>query len=77
MARTEWNDLKASAGSGEVIGFGSRHATAKATVRSAKDKPENPDAYAVGFGLVKGKQRGASYAPIKALQAGEKPKAAD
>ena len=77
VARTEWHDLKASAGSGEVIGFGSRHSTTKATVRAAKDKPENPDVYSVGFGLVKSKQRGASYPPIKALQAGEKGKAAD
>lgn len=66
VARKEWNDLKAVAGSGEVIGFGSRHG-AKTKVRSANEKPENPDVYSVGFGLVKTSQRGASYPPIKAL----------
>ena len=65
-ARKEWNDLKAAAGSGDVIGFGSRHA-AHPKVRSAQDKPENPDVYSVAFGLVKTSQRSASYPPIKAL----------
>ena len=67
-ARKEWNDLKATAGSGDVIGFGSRHAT-HPKVRSAQDKPENPDVYSVGFGLVKAQQRSTSYPPIKALLA--------
>jgi len=67
-AHKEWNDLKAKAGSGDVIGFGSRYA-AKAKVRSANEKAENPDVYPVAFGLVKSSQRSSSYAPIKALQA--------
>lgn len=74
VARKEWNDLKAKAGSGDVIGFGSRHG-AKAKVRRANEKPENPDVYSIGFGLVKTSQRGASYPPIKALQAGTGKKA--
>ena len=75
-ARKEWNDLKATAGSGEVMGFGSRHG-AKAKVRSANEKPENADVYSLGFGLVKTRQRGASYPPIKALmdQSEKKPSA--
>jgi hypothetical protein len=73
-ARKEWNDLKAVAGSGDVIGFGSRFATLP-KVRAAKDKPENPDVYSVGFGLVKARQRGVSYPPIKALQASAEGKA--
>ena len=68
VARKEWNDLKATAGSGDVIGFGSRHAT-HPKVRSAQDKPENPDVYSVAFGLVKAQQRSTSYPPIKALLA--------
>ena len=67
-ALKEWNDLKATAGSGSVIGFGSRH-SAKAKVRSANEKPETADVYPVAFGLVKSSQRSSSYAPIKALQA--------
>jgi hypothetical protein len=68
VARKEWSDLKSVAGTGDIIGFGSRHATLP-KVRDAKDKPENPDGYSVGFGLVRSRQRGASYPPIKALQA--------
>ena len=67
-ASKEWNDLKATAGSGDVIGFGSRHAT-HPKVRSAQDKPENPDVYSIGFGLIKAQQRSTSYPPIKALLA--------
>ena len=67
-ARKEWNDLKASAGSGDVIGFGSRY-SAHPKVRNAQDKPENPDVYSVGFGLVRASQRSTSYPPIKALMA--------
>jgi len=70
-ARTEWNDLKAVAGSGDVIGFGSRRVQ-HPKLRDAKEKPENPDPYSVGFGLVKANQRSASYGPIKALQSEKK-----
>ena len=69
VARKEWNDLKAVAGTGDVIGFASRHAT-HPKVRDAQEKSEKADVYSVGFGLVKINQRGASYPPIKALQAG-------
>jgi hypothetical protein len=67
VVRKEWNDLKSIAGTGDVIGFGSRHATLP-KIRDAKEKPENPDAYVTGFGLIKARQRGTSYPPIKALQ---------
>jgi hypothetical protein len=76
VALKEWNDLKATAGSGDVIGFGSRH-VAHPKVRSAQDKPENPDVYSVGFGLVKANQRSTSYPPIKALLADGKKKSAE
>jgi hypothetical protein len=76
VARKEWNDLKSAAGAGEVIGFGSRHAPLP-KVRDAKDKPENPDVYSLGFGLVKTRQRGASYPPIKALQTTAEKKASE
>jgi hypothetical protein len=76
VARKEWNDLKSAAGTGEVIGFGSRHAPLP-KVRDAKDKPENPNVYSLGFGLVSTRQRGASYPPIKALQATAEKKASE
>ena len=66
VARKEWKDLAAIAGTGQVIGFGSRFAP-KATVRSAGQKPENPDVYPVAFGLVKSNQRRSDYGPIKQL----------
>jgi hypothetical protein len=75
-ALKEWNDLKATAGSGDVIGFGSRH-VAKAKVRTANEKPENPDVYPVAFGLVKSNRRSSTYGPIKALQAGAGKKASE
>jgi hypothetical protein len=75
VAQKEWNDLKAKAGSGDVIGFGSRYGT-RPKVRDAESKPENPDAYTLGFGLVKGSDRSSSYAPVKALQ-GEKKKTSE
>jgi hypothetical protein len=68
VARKEWNDFKAAAGSGDVIGFGSRQ-VAHPKVRSAQDKPENPDVYSLGYGLVKAQNRSTSYPPIKALLA--------
>jgi hypothetical protein len=76
VAQKEWNDLKAKAGSGEVIGFSSRHGT-QPKVRDAESKAENPDAYTLGFGLVKSGQRNSSYPPIKALQGEGKKTAAE
>jgi hypothetical protein len=75
-ALKEWNDLKATAGSGDVIGFGSRHVP-KAKVRSVNEKPENPDPYPVAFGLVKSNRRSSTYGPIKALQAGAEKKSSE
>ena len=52
VARKEWSDLRAVAGSGQVIGFGSRYG-AKGRLRAPSDKRETPDPYPIGFGLVK------------------------
>jgi hypothetical protein len=49
----EWADLKAVAGTGQPIGFGSRYAEA-GRVRRPSEAPANPDTYPLGFGLVKG-----------------------
>jgi hypothetical protein len=54
VCRKEWNDLKKAAGTGQVIGFGSRYdLKALGSVRKANVKPETPDTYPVADGLVK------------------------
>ena len=62
-ALREWNDLKSLAGKDQLVAFGSRHG-AKATVRKADAKPENPDVYSVDIGLTKVTPR-ETYAPHK------------
>jgi hypothetical protein len=52
VSRTEWADLKAVAGKGQAIGFGSRRLS-NGRIRKADEKPESPDTYPVGWGLVK------------------------
>lgn len=51
-ARAEAADLKAIAGTGQPIGFGSRYAAA-GRVRAAGESPANPDPYPLGVGVVK------------------------
>lgn len=48
----EWADLKAVAGTGQPIGFGSRYEE-PGRVRRQSEAPGNPDPYPLGFGLVK------------------------
>jgi len=52
IARTEWNDLKNVAGTGQGVGFGSRYEP-KGTLRSGCEAPQNPDVYPVVMGLIK------------------------
>lgn len=52
VSRTEWADLKAVAGKGQAIGFGSRRLS-NGRIRKTNEKPESPDTYPVGWGLVK------------------------
>lgn len=67
ICRKEWNDLKKSAGTGQVIGFGtSRDVKAQGTLRKASQKPEKPDAYPVGNGLVK-MDNDRDYKPVRDL----------
>jgi hypothetical protein len=68
VARKEWADLKSVAGKHEIIGFGTRFEE-KGRIRQAVDKVANPDAYPLGWGLVKMKDRHTDYAPIKQLLA--------
>ncbi|MFY9554341.1 MAG: hypothetical protein WAV20_18630 [Blastocatellia bacterium] len=67
VCRKEWTDLKAIAGTGEVIGFGSRDVS-QGRVRKADEKASDPDVYPVGFGLLKMSRRPTDYAPIQELR---------
>jgi hypothetical protein len=67
VCRKEWADLKAIAGTGEVIGFGGRDMP-RPLLRKRDDKPLSPDEYPLSFGVVKMHDRNTSYAPIRALK---------
>jgi hypothetical protein len=67
VCRKEWADLKAKAGTGEIIGFGGRDLP-PGRLRKADDKATDPDVYPVGWGLVKMSDRGSEYPPIRELR---------
>jgi hypothetical protein len=74
VCRKEWADLKAKAGTDQIIGFGGRDMPT-GHVRKADEKATDPDVYPVGFGLVKMSDRGTNYPPIvelKSLPRGQK-----
>jgi hypothetical protein len=48
----EWSDLKRVAGTGEVVGFGSRRLKAS-RIRQAAELPRDPDVYPIQMGVVK------------------------
>ena len=52
VSLTEWADLKAVAGKGQPIGFGTRRVS-NGKVRKADEKPQSPDKYPIGWGVVK------------------------
>jgi hypothetical protein len=67
VCRKEWADLKKAAGTGEVIGFGtSYYLKAQGTIRKASQKPEKPDDYPIGNGLVK-VDSDREYKPVRDL----------
>jgi hypothetical protein len=67
VCHNEWADLKAVAGTGEVVGFGARDLT-RPRLRKRDDKPESPDQYPLSFGLVKMRDRNPDYPPVRALK---------
>jgi hypothetical protein len=67
VCRKEWADLKASAGTGQVIGFGGRDLP-RPRLRKPDDKPSAPDEYPLSFGLVRMRDRNTDYPPIRALK---------
>jgi hypothetical protein len=69
LARREWKDLKALAGSKRVAAFGSRFGQS-VRVRAEHEPPQQPDEYVVGIGVRAIRPESvADYAPIKALSA--------
>jgi hypothetical protein len=66
VCRKEWADLKSVAGTGQIVGFGSRYEE-KGSLRQTDAKPEKPDAYPLGFGMTKVAKR--DYKPINELLA--------
>ena len=65
LVRREWADMKAIAGTHQIVAFGNRYRT-KPRLRAEKDAPETPDPYATGAGLTKINSN-TDYAPIRAL----------
>src|SRR5437660_5080207 len=63
--RNEWADLKAVAGTGQIVAFGSRYGD-KGTLRKTDAKPETPDVYPVAMGLTKVTE-GKDYEPLTQL----------
>src|SRR5437667_2070661 len=63
--RNEWADLKAVAGTGQIVAFGSRYGE-KGTLRKTDAKPETPDVYPVAMGLTKVKEE-KDYEPLTQL----------
>ena len=65
LARREWADLKAIAGTGQIVAFGNRYEL-KPRLRSSKEPPASPDPYATGTGLTK-VSSDTAYLPVRAL----------
>ena len=68
ICRNEWTDLKSVAGTGQVIGFGSRSLLA-GRVRPASEQASAPENYPIQFGVVRMglSPRGDVFDQLKAL----------
>jgi hypothetical protein len=71
VCRREWADLAKLAGSGQVVGFGSRHRGAPPTLRAGGAKDAAPDPWPLGFGL--SRVRNVDWGPVRALLSLPKP----
>lgn len=69
IVKKEWADLKAAAGSGQAVGFGSswRPAT-DVRVRAATETPSMPSDYALNTGIVKLSETGSNADTVKQLK---------
>lgn len=68
ICRDEWSDLKSIAGTGQIIGFGSRSLNA-GRLRGHAEKASAPDSYPIQFGIVQlgSSPRGAIFDQLKAV----------
>lgn len=66
ICRKEWTDIKAVAGSGQIIAFGGRNQPGR--VRKATDSPTDPDVYPIDHGLSKVSASRSDYGPIHELK---------
>jgi hypothetical protein len=64
-ALKEWADLRAVAGTSDIVSFGNRFEL-RAKVRKAADRPANPQPYVVSMGMTKVHSK-TDYAPVHAL----------
>ena len=67
ICKKEWADIKAVAGSGQIIGFSGRRQTTR--LRKTTDKPADPDVYPLDHGITKLNGNLANYGPVKELMA--------
>lgn len=67
ICRKEWADLKAIAGTSQVVGFGGRFLPLP-RVRKAEEKVANPDEYPLNFGVVKITDQRSDYPPVRDLK---------
>jgi hypothetical protein len=65
LARREWSDLKAVAGTPQIVSFGNRRVL-EPRLRKDGQPPEAPDTYTTGMGLTKVRGN-TDYAPVRAL----------
>ena len=80
VCRREWADLQHLAGKRVIVGFGRKWEQSSkgerwvvhGRVRKADEKPESPDPYSLGFGLVR--LRPSQYRPVIALLEADKDK---
>jgi hypothetical protein len=68
VCRKEWADLKAIAGTDQVVGFGGRFMQTP-RLRKAGEKAADPDEYPLNFGIYKISDRRSDYAPVRDLKA--------
>jgi hypothetical protein len=68
LALNEWNDLGRIAGTGQIVGFGTRWSSTptRVRIRTADERPEAPDPYTMDIGLRKINGR-TEYQPIRAI----------
>src|SRR5205823_2234319 len=68
ICRKEWADMKKIAGTGQVIGFADTHNyETLVKVRKSNEKPEKPDSFPLGNGVVKIGDN-SNFSPIKELR---------